>query len=220
MFRFSIPSLLKYLVGILLVQGVTVLLVVTAMRSDPTETWWLFVAIGVAVGILVALWFTTLAEGHRRKAESRLKERHYREREAIRTKLEKEKAKAVKTTEREAARARARAASGNMLKTGALVAGGVGVVLVMTQFVTVGLLSLTTAGGLLLGYGVRARQDRWRQDKLVTAAERPVNAITLDETKAIAAPVKRSKGQGNGPSKRGRGELLDADAPLGEADNP
>ncbi|MBK1699674.1 hypothetical protein [Thiococcus pfennigii] len=217
MLRFSLPSLLKYLVGILLVQGVTVLLVVTAMRSNPTETWWLFVAIGVAVGILVALWFTSLAEGHRRKAESRLKERHYREREAIRTKLEKEKAKAVKTTEREAARARARAASGNMLKTGALVAGGVGVVLMMTQFVTVGLLSLTTAGGLLLGYGVRARQDRWRQDKLVTAGERPINAITLEETKAIAAPAKRAR---RGERKAAPGQLIEEGARPGEAGDP
>ena len=220
MLRFSVPSLIKFLVGLLLVQGVTVLLVYTAERSDPTQTWWLFLAIGIAVSVLVALWFTSLAEGHRRKAESKLKERHYREREAIRTKLEKEKAKAVKSTEREAARARARAASGNMLKTGALVAGGVGVVLMMTQFVTVGLLSLTTAGGLMLGYGVRARQDRWRQDKLVTAGERPVNAITLDETKAIAAPARPAKRKTNAKAKGAEGQLVEDGARLGKTESP
>ena len=202
MFRFSASSLIKFLIGNLLLQAVTVLLVYTALQGNLEETWWLFVTLGIAIGVLVAFWFTSIAEGHRRRAESQLKERHFREREAIRTKLEKEKARAIKTTEREAAKLKARAATGNMLKTGGLVAGAVGVMLVMTQFVTVGLLTLTTAGGLLLGYGVRARQDRWTRNKMIASEERAINAITLSqESKALAAPAKWLK-KGNGPSKK------------------
>jgi|GEM_PF-607434 len=201
MFRFSIPSLLKFLIGILLLQAVTVLLFYTAQRTNLAETWWLFAAIGAAIGTMVALWFTSLAEGHRHKAESHLKERHYREREAIRTKLEKEKAQAVKATERLVEKAKSRANTGNLLKTGALVGGGVGVVLLLTQFVTVGLLTLTTAGGLMLGYGARARQDKWTRSKQLGPSERTVEAITVDSRAALAAPVKRRKERSQDQSK-------------------
>lgn len=206
MFRFSIPSLIKYLVGILLLQAVTVLLFYTAEQTNLAETWWLFAAIGVAIGTLVAFWFTSLAEGHRHKAESHLKERHYREREAIRTKLEKEKAQAVKATERLVEKAKSRANTGNLLKTGALVGGGVGVLLLMTQFVTVGLLTLTTAGGLMLGYGARARQDKWTRNKQLAPGERAVEAITVDSRPALAAPAKRRKKRPENQDKTGAEE--------------
>ncbi|MEY6433273.1 hypothetical protein ABC977_12760 [Thioalkalicoccus limnaeus] len=190
MFRFSIPSLVKFLVGILLLQAITVLLVYTAQQTNLEETWWLFASLGGAIGILVALWFTSLAEGHRRKAESHLKDRHYREREAFRTKLEKEKAQAVRTTERQITKARSRASSGTMLKGGAVVGGVVGVMLLMTQFVTIGLLTLTAAGGLLLGYGARTRQERWTRNKLVGSQEKPVEAITVSAKPSIAGPTR------------------------------
>jgi hypothetical protein len=38
----SFASLVKFLVGILLLQGATVLLVYTAMRTDLSQTWPLF----------------------------------------------------------------------------------------------------------------------------------------------------------------------------------
>ena len=37
---------------------------------------------------------------------------------------------------------------------------GLGVVLLFTQFMTLGLLAVSATGGALLGYGVKARQDR------------------------------------------------------------
>lgn len=201
MFRFSVPSLIKFLVGNLLLQAVTLLLAYTALQTDIAETWWLFVAIGLAIGTLVALWFTSLAEGHRHKAESHLKERHFREREAIRTKLEKEKAQAIRSTERQAAKEKKRASTSNMMKTGGLVAAGVGAVLVLTQFVTVGLLTITTAGGLLLGYGVRSRQDRWTRQRLGAKEGDAVGALNVSEKPAILSPAKRLKGP-SGAAKR------------------
>ncbi len=215
MFRFSIPSLIKFLIGIFLLQAITVLLVYTAEQTDIAETWWLFLSIGAAIGTLVALWFTSLAEGHRHKAESHLKDRHYREREALRAKAEKERVAAMKATERLVAKAKTRAANSNLLKTGALVTGGVGVaLLMMTQFVTVGLLAVTTAGGLMLGYGVRARQDRWGRERLIGGEEKRIAAVTYRPEKTGGRlPKPRSE-------DRNRGQLVDGQEDAGEPASP
>lgn len=218
MLRFSLPSLIKFLIGIFLLQAVTVLLVYTAERTNLAETWWLFLSLGLAIGALVAFWFTSLAEGNRHKAESQLKERHFREREAIRVKAEKERAEALKTTAQLVAKARARAASGNMLKTGAIVSGGVGVaLLMMTQFITVGLLALTTAGGLMLGYGVRARQDRWAREHLLGAGEKHVDVLTYAPQASLAVlpmPKRRKK------KVQDRGRVIEGPGASGEPIRP
>ncbi len=46
------------------------------------------------------------------------------------------------------------------LKTGLALAGvaGLGVILLFTQFMTLGLLAVSATGGAILGYGFRARQ--------------------------------------------------------------
>ena len=53
-----------------------------------------------------------------------------------------------------------RARNQSKLKMGASMAGiaGLGVVLIFTQFMTLGLLAISTAGGAMLGYGYRARK--------------------------------------------------------------
>ena len=75
---------------------------------------------------------------------------------------EKEKTREAKTTQRQIHREKTRSATSSNLKTGAMIGGvvGVGAVMMLTQMVTLGLLTLSTAGGAALGYGVRARQDR------------------------------------------------------------
>ena len=75
---------------------------------------------------------------------------------------------------------------GTSLKTGAIVGGAVGLgVAVMTQFVTLGLLMATSAGGLALGYTVRARQEKVVRNKQLSAAEKPVAVIEAGRAKPI-----------------------------------
>ena len=104
MLRFSLVSLIKFLVGILLLQGVTALLVVTALKSDLPQTWPLFVALGGTVGILVALWFNSIADSARHQSLAKAKESFSREREKIRVRAEQDKAREVKNTQKAAAR--------------------------------------------------------------------------------------------------------------------
>jgi hypothetical protein len=75
---------------------------------------------------------------------------------------EQEKSRELKSVHRRLDREKKRGTMGGNLKTG-LVIGGVasaGLMLMVTQMVTLGLLTLATAGGAALGYGVRARQER------------------------------------------------------------
>jgi Flp pilus assembly protein TadB len=190
MLPFSLTSFLKYLIGILLAQGVTVLLVVTAYRTDLEKTGLLFLALNMAIGALTAFWFTSMAEGTRKQALSRAKESFAREREKIRVRAEQEKTKEAKSSRRRIDREKRRAQKGTNLKTGVMLGGaaGVGVFMVLTQFVTLGLLTLTTAGGAALGYGLRARQERLgfggrllpRGDKAVKVIESKTSAGAIE----------------------------------------
>lgn len=148
--------------GILLVQGVTALLVYTAMKTDLSQTWVLFGALGVALGAVTALWFNAVAEGARRTCLARMQASFSREREKLRVRAEQEKNREVKSAQRQVHRQQQRTETTSHIKTGVVIGGAVsaGVVLLLTQMVTLGLLALTTAGGAALGYGVRARQER------------------------------------------------------------
>jgi len=162
MIPLSLSSLFKFLVGILLLQGATVLLVYTAMKTDLSQTWPLFGALGATVGAVTALWFNTIAESARRQCMAKAQASFSREREKIRVHAEKEKTKEFKTAQRQFHRHKQRSETSSNIKTGVVIGGAVsaGLVLLMTQMVTLGLLTLTTAGGAALGYGVRARQER------------------------------------------------------------
>ncbi|WP_133510633.1 hypothetical protein [Candidatus Thiosymbion oneisti] len=196
MLPFSLTNFVKYLIGVLLVQGVTVLLVVTAYRTDLEQTGLLFLLLNLAIGTLTAFWFTSMAEGGRKQALSRAKEGFAREREKLRVHAEKEKAKEVKHNQRRISRERQRAQQGGNLKTSLMLGGaaGLGVVMVLAQFVTLGLLTLTTAGGAALGYGLRARQDRlgFGIGKLLPRTEKPVQVIETPATKQAITNKKRT----------------------------
>ncbi len=162
MLTLHLSSLIKFLIGIVFLQGSTGLLVYTALRTDLTQTWPLFGALGVTLAAMTALWFNAIADGSRKEALAKVQASFSREREKIRVRAEQEKAREVKNTQRQAERQQQRARVGGQLKTGLLIAGGAGagLLLLMTQMISLGMLALTTAGGAAIGYGVRARQDR------------------------------------------------------------
>ena len=205
MLPFSLTSLLKYLIGILFVQGVTVLLVVTAYRTDLEKTGVLFLLLNLAIGALTAFWFTSMAEGVRKQALMRAKEGFAREREKIRVYAEKDKAKEVRNSQRRVDREKRRVQKGGIRKTGLMLGGaaGLGAVMVLTQFVTLGLLTLTTVGGVALGYGLRTRQERLGfglgVGKGLPRAEKQVKALDV-------SPSKRAiEGKKTAPTVTGEG---------------
>lgn len=162
MLTLNLSSFVKFLIGILFLQGTTGLIVYAALRTDLTQTWPLYGALGATVAAMAALWFNAIAAGARKESLAKAQASFSREKEQIRVRAEQEKNREIKNTQRQAQRQQQRARLGSQAKTGLMIAGGVGagLVLLMTQMISLGVLALSTAGGAAIGYGVRARQDR------------------------------------------------------------
>ncbi|MBK5969803.1 MULTISPECIES: hypothetical protein [Thiorhodovibrio] len=189
MFGHRLGSLFRFLIGTLVLQGATVLVTYTALQTDIAMTWPLFVAVGASSGVLVTLWFESIAGNVSDKVLSRAQQRHSREREKIRVEAERQRAKlTVKQT-------KMKGNAGIKLRTGIAVGGmaGVGVAMIVAQFMTVGLLTIATAGGAALGYGVRVRQERRLRSRL----EDNQNLLLSEPQDALLAleeqPSKRSR---------------------------
>jgi hypothetical protein len=162
MLRIRLTNLIKFLVGVLIVQGVTVLLVITAGRTSLDETALLFLVLGVGIGALAAMWFAALADASGQRALAHAREAFARQGEKLRVRADQERIREVRDTRRQVERAERRNRVGTSLKTGLMIGGAMGLagVMLLTQFVTLGLLLLATAGGAAVGYGLRARQER------------------------------------------------------------
>lgn len=172
--------MLKFLPGILLLQAITVALVLIA-PVDLVEWGWLRLAIPVLiVGLLTAFWFGAVAAHQRKDEISRLRENHAKERETIRVNAERAKARVVKQAHQETMQEVRRTSTQANIKVGLAFAGvaGLGGLLLLTQFMTLGLLTLTTAGGALGGYVMRIRQEKGKPllPRNDTSSPRMINA--------------------------------------------
>ena len=93
---------------------------------------------------------------------SRLKEYHAKERETIRVNAERTKSKLVKQAQRKTMQEVRRSSTRANIKIGLAFSGaaGLGGLLLLTQFMSLGLLTLTTVGGALGGYVLRIRLEK------------------------------------------------------------
>jgi len=154
--------MLKFIPGILLLQAVTIALVL--MASAHLENWgWLRLAVPVLiVGFLTALWFGSIAAHQREDKISRLKERHAKERETIRVNAERAKNRLIKQSHHKTMQEVRRSSRRANIKVGLAFAGAaaLGGLLILTQFMSLGLLTLAAVGGALGGYTLRFRQEK------------------------------------------------------------
>ncbi len=162
MIRSNILILLRFLAGILLVQGAAAVLTYAALTSDRAEVWLLLGALALAASLLVTFLFASEACQLRKEALARQQRGFSQEREAMRAKAERVKSRVIKESSRQLAREKKRIQHRANFKIGTSVAlaVGLGVLMLLTQLVTVGLLTLATTGGALGGYLLRARQER------------------------------------------------------------
>lgn len=170
-----LSSLLRFLIGILLLQAATALLTYTALMTDLEQTVYLFAGLAALLGFLVALWFDSVVGTVREQTLAKQNKRHTREREKLRMQAEREKAKLAARKHKHA--------SGAKLRTGVAVGGvvGVGVAMMFAQFLTLGLLTISTAGGAAAGYGLRLRQEkRLRTPEVNPTGERLITSTATD----------------------------------------
>ncbi len=157
---FSLSAFLKFLIGIFLLQGATALLLITAQDADLNKSGWLFGALGLLIGVIAAFWFTSIAGHASQHSFIKASEKYQRQRDRLMRQAEKEKTKEIRNSHQQLLRETRRVQSRSTLKLGAALTGiaGLGVLLLFTQFMTLGLLAVSATGGALLGYGIRARQ--------------------------------------------------------------
>jgi hypothetical protein len=157
---FSLPAFIKFLTGIFLLQGATALLLIMAQDVNLQRTGWLIGLLGILIGVIAALWFSTITSHASQHSFIRASEKYNRQRDRIRRQAEKEKTREIRNSHQQVLKETRRLQNRSTLKLGAAMTGiaGLGVMLLFTQFMTLGLLAVSATGGALLGYGIRARQ--------------------------------------------------------------
>jgi hypothetical protein len=157
--------MLKFIPGILLLQVITIALVLVA-PAELEYGDWLRLGIPVLIaGFLTAFWFGSIAAHQGKDKISRLKESHAKERETIRVNAERAKTKLIKQAQRKTKQEVKHSSRRANIKIGLAFVGaaGFGVLLTLTQFMSLGLMLLTTVGGALGGYMLRIRQEKSKQ---------------------------------------------------------
>jgi hypothetical protein len=151
---------IKFLVGIFLLQGATALLLVTAQDASLARNGWLLGLLGLLIGVIAAFWFTSITSHASQHSLIRASEKYQRQRDRILRRAEKEKTQEIRNSHQQILRETRRVQTRSTLKLGTALTGvaGLGVLLMFTQFMTLGLLAVSATGGALLGYTVRARQ--------------------------------------------------------------
>ena len=183
----------RFIPGILLVQALT--FAFAWFRPAALQGWgWVgYLAVLAAVGVLTALWFGSIAAHLRKDEVARLKDQFAEERERLKVNAERSKTRVVKQAQKEINRETRRTTARANLKVGLAVAGAMaaGGLMILSQFVTLGVMTLATAGGTLAGYLFRARQERSRaalpapvEAQSAARGGRGPNRLAADRTKA------------------------------------
>lgn len=183
---FRIPLTFKLFLGLVLLQAVTVLLLYAWWRTGSTDAALTFGALAVASALFAALWLAALARGHSAAALLRAEGDLARERERQKRLTAEERAKAVERARRQVERETQRVRNRSNVKLYGAFAGiaGLGTLLLLTQFLSLGVLLISSSGGAVAGYLLRVRQEARRQTQL----EREDAPRLVPGTRVLAGP--------------------------------
>ncbi len=168
--------MIRFLFGILLIQISTVLLVFLAPELEGIG--WLSLLIPLLViGFFAAFWFSSIAKHQIKDEINAAASVHAREKEKLQLNAERAKTRLVKKTQQQIARESKVAHSKANFKVGAAFTGTIalGGLMLITELLTLGLLTMSTAGGALGGYLFRAKKDF--RPLLEKKADKPVKVI-------------------------------------------
>lgn len=182
---------MRIVLGLWLVQAVTAGLAWLALSSASGGQILLWIGVVMCVGLLAALWVSTALRDQRRLVEAQRSERMAIGVAELHAKLARQRAEDAAKLRR--LTERATETRPNWLKTG-FVAGGVlglGVALVLTQFVALGLVAVAFTGGGVAGYVMRGRLH-------LRAADRSGAAISVGAASpgVVELPQARSRSLG------------------------
>ena len=178
--------MLKYLLGILIIQAATVAMTFAAIKSDDQELWLAVLLLAFIISLVTAFWFASIASHAKKDALADAKDEFTKEREKLRINAERQKTRLIRKSHEEIRKETNRAHARSSFKLGAGFIGIVaaGSLMIFSQLLTLGLLTLAVGGGALGGYLLRVRQE-------VISRNKETFAIS-DERKPVieAKPVK------------------------------
>ena len=178
--------MLKYLLGILIIQAATVAMTLAAIKSGDQELWLAVLLLGLLIALVTAFWFVSIASHAKKDALANAKDEFFKEREKLRVNAERQKTRLIRKSHEEIRKETNRAHARTNFKLGAGFIGIVaaGSLMIFSQLLTLGLLTLAVGGGALGGYLMRVRQE-------VTARQKQAFAMS-DENKPVIEvnPVK------------------------------
>ncbi len=174
--------MLKYLLGILIIQAATVAMTLTAIKSDDQELWLAVLLLALLIGLVTAFWFASIAGHAKKDALAQAKEEFSKEREKLRVNSERQKNRLIRKSHEEIRKETNRAHAKSSFKLGAGFIGIVaaGALLIFSQLLTLGFLTLAVGGGALGGYLMRVRQEvvsRPKETLSISDGRKPVIVI-------------------------------------------
>jgi len=200
--------MLRFLFGILVLQVTTVALVLLAPDKLEGIAWLRLLIPLLMVGLLAAFWFSSIAKNKNSDEISQLQQQHAKEREKLQVNAERAKTRIIKKTQQQIAREAKLTHGKANFKVGAAFAGvmGLGALMLLTQFLTLGVVTLTAAGGALGGYFYRGRKDKLNtlsrlnesdsQPKIISGDK--TNGKTSGKKNALLEGIKSIKNRGGG----------------------
>jgi hypothetical protein len=153
--------MLKYLPGILIIQIATVAMTLAVIKSGDHQLWLAVFLLALIISLVTAFWFASIASHAKKDALAHAKDEFFREREKLRVNAERQKTRLLRTSHEEIRKETNRAHARSSFKLGAGFIGiiAAGSLMIFTQLITLGLLTLAIGGGALGGYLLRVRQE-------------------------------------------------------------
>jgi len=181
----------RYLPGILLVQIVTAVLLWVNIDAEPRD---LAIQFGVpilVICVVTGLWFASIARADAERMSAKIRLQHARDREQLHIKAEKSKAKILEKSHKEIRKHEKRIGRKASLKVSLAFIGATiaGIIMLITELFTFGLMTIMTTVGGLGGYLVRGRQSYDANNSPMT--ETPL-VIDGDETFGELPPPPQS----------------------------
>ena len=157
----------KYLLGILIIQTATVAMTLAAIKSADQELWLAVLLLALLIALVTAFWFSSIASHAKKDALANAKDEFSREREKLRLNAERQKTRLMRKSHEEIRKETNRAHARSSFKLGAGFIGIVaaGSLMIFSQLLTLGLLTLAVGGGALGGYLMRVRQESISRQK-------------------------------------------------------
>ena len=152
----------RFLPGIIIIQALTASFVLLLPEKLDSAWAWLQILLPIlAIGLLASFWFDSIASHLNRDKISSLQNEFVREREKIRVNAERSKVRLLKQNHKQVVEETRNVHAKANFKVGAIstAAVGIGIFLMATQLIAIGITILMTTGGVLTGYAIRARQE-------------------------------------------------------------